>query len=322
MNVFDKLLLKLNGLDYRQEYLCLAKESFQQPLHVYLLENNEMRCDITNLHGFVGYCPLVFAFPSELFKGSAPALVRIAFCPVHQNGFLREKDAIALLILKKIDQQPVYKDIAVFYEGVKGTHRFLSVFHQMAIAWHNRLYGKKPGNVFLKGNLYHQVQIAYSVPRKICLITVAQNDNYNLLPTDLHGQINDQYYVISLRHEGQACRQVEASGRIVLSDMDVHAFRKVYGLGKNHMQPLKEPSAFDFSAENSKVFGLPLPKNILAYKELEVVSSFNKGIHKLILFKIVHLELVDSRPATLAHIHNCYATWRNKRGLQSNYLLR
>ena len=61
---------------------------------------------------------------------------------------------------------------------------------------------------FLPDNLYKQVQIAYSIPRNISLITVGQNDRFNLFPTDLHGPVNEDHYIISLRHEGKACQQV------------------------------------------------------------------------------------------------------------------
>lgn len=311
-------------MHYRQEYLCLVKETFQQPLCVYLSDGKKLIADVTDLHSFVGYCPLIIALPSNVVSQSRKELVRLIFSRrlLHQNEILIEKDAIAILDLRKIFQQKVDENIVCFYEGVKGHHHFVSKFHRSVIDLNNRWYGKKPGNVFLNGNLYQQVQIGYSVPRKICLITVGQNNLYNLFPTDLHGQIDGNYYVISLRHEGNACRQVEASGKIVLSEMDANSYKKVYSLGKNHMQPLRERHAFDFSVNHSKNFQLPLPGTAICYKELEVVSSFIAGIHKLILFKIVQEEKVTSKGSTLVHIHNSYATWRKRQGIEGNYLLR
>lgn len=324
MALLKKIFDRFNGLHYRQEYLCLNKESFHEPLYVYLVENKKLLCDVTNRHCFVGYSPLIFALPSDLLKAVHTKSIQLVFTgkPIEQNGFFRKKDAIAHLVLKKIYQQYIDESIVLFYKGERGDHRFVSAFHQYMMGLNNQLYGKKPGNVFLKGNLYNQVQIGYSVPRKICLITVGKNNLYNHFPTDLHGQISDEYYVISLRHEGNACKQVEAAGRIVLSDMDAHAYKKVYSLGKNHMQPLKDRSAFNFSSEYSKNFHLPLPEDLIAYKELQVINSFIQGIHKLILFKIVFTEKIRHEPSTLVHIHNSYATWRNKQGIQGNYLLR
>ncbi len=322
MGLVKKILNKFNGLHYQQEYLCLSKESFQHPLHAYLIKNGHRVNDITGSHRFVGYTPLLIAL-SFSSMNSLPQNIEIAFShdSLQPNENPEKKDAIAKLALKKVRQIEVDGDIILFYEGMKGNHHFISGFHQFMIELNNRLYNKKQGNVFLKNNLYTQVQIAYAIPRKICLITVGENNLYNHFPTDLHGRFKDKY-IISLRSEGNACRQVESAKRIVLCDMHVSAYKKVYALGKNHMQPLKEKFTFDFGFHYSKNLHLPLPKNLLSYKELELENSFIHGIHKLLIFKIVYEENAVDKPETLAHIHNCYATWRYKHRISSNLLFR
>lgn len=325
MKLLQKILVRFNGLHYKQDYLCLANELFQQPLHLYLTGNKKLLKDISKQHLFVGYSPVIFAITS--LPNGEPGqweTIQIAFCnnPLQENEVFNEKDAIALLFLKKIQEKEIEGHKIFFYEGVKGVHNFLSGFHQFIISLHNKWYNHKPGNVFLKENLFTQVQIAYSVPRKICLITVGENNLYNLFPTDLHGQVNDQYYIISLRHEGKACRQVLSAGKILLSDMQAGAYKKIYALGKNHMHALKEKAAFDFSPVLSTWFILPLPNGAVSYKELELQDSFVYGIHKLLLFTIRNREQLNNDHHTLAHIHNSYATWRRKKGMESNYLLR
>ena len=323
MKLVKKVLNRLNGLHYPQEYLCLAKEVFKEPLHVYLVEEEKPVKDITDTHLFTGYCPLVFAFASTSISGEKDSL-EIVFTKtmLPANALVKRENILASLSLKKIAQQTTENEQLFYYEGIKGAHHFVSRFHQFFIQLSNRLYNHKPGNVFLEENLYKQVQIAYSVPRKISLITVGQDILYNHFPTDLHGQVNEKFYVISLRHEGQACKQVTSAKKIVLSDMQAHAFKQVYGLGKNHMQPLKEKTAFDFDLKVSKYFHLPLPQNLTCYKELELQESFIQGIHRFLLFRIIYSEKVSQEQQTLAHIHNVYATWRYKNGRASNYLMR
>jgi hypothetical protein len=322
MHFLQRSLNKLNGLHYTQEYLCLDKKTFQQPLHAYLMNGAHVFKDITNFHLFVGYHPVIFAFFSRDIGANEP-IIDIIFSneSLQPNDPLKEKDAIAKLSLKKINQFDKNGDVILFYEGTKGSHHFISGFHQFILELNNRLYNRKTGNVFLEDNLYKQVQIAYSVPRKICLVTVGQNSLYNLFPTDLHGQINDSY-IISLRHEGKACAQVETTKKIVLSEINAPAYKKVYALGKNHMQSLKERTSFEFGPPASKNFNLPLPKDALLYKELELENSFTHGIHKLLLFRIICEEKIADETGALAHIHNCYATWRYKQGISSNFLLR
>lgn len=326
MKLLQKIFNRFNGLHYPQEYLCLARESFEQPLYIYLIKKGQVIEDITNHHLFVGYYPLVFAL--QVSPGLAkilPDIIDLAFtaAPLQPNAFFSKKDAIAWLTLKKINQPVTGDDHPWYFEGLKGKHQFLSPFHQWIIHLNNRLSNKKAGNIFLKDNLYTQVQIAYSVPRNISLITVAENGRYNLFPTDLHGQADDQHYIISLRHEGKACQQVIQTRKILITQVQSHFYRTVYALGKNHMQEFREKSHFPFGDSVSSLLQLPLPESAIFYRELELRESFIHGIHRLFLFKILSRQQVQTNPpSTLAHIHNVYATWRHNNHLPGNYLLR
>lgn len=324
MKLAQKLLNHFNGLHYPQEYLCLAKESFTDPLYVYLVNKEQVVRNITDTHLFVGYNPLIFALTDLKYPDLEQATtIYIIFTPnlLHPNEKFSAKDAIATLELQKINQQFIGNNVAYLFEGLKGKHRFNSTFHQCIIGLANRL-NNKPGNVFLHDNLYKQVQIAYSIPRNISLITIGENGKYNLFPTDLHGETSNDHYVISLRHTGKACRQVEQTKRILISTIHSRFYLTTYLLGKNHMQELKEKSHFPFCDEVSVQFSLPVPQSALLTRELELQDSVIYGIHRVLLFKILSRQQWDDTPSTLSHIHNVYATWRYNNGMAGNYLLR
>jgi len=166
------------------------------------------------------------------------------------------------------------------------------------------------------------VQIAYSLPRNISLITIGQHGLYNLFPTDLHGPAGGEHYIISLRHQGKAALQVEETRSILLTQVHSEVFKTVYSLGKNHMQDLKEISRFPFSKEVSETLHLPLPEEALYYRELEWVYSFKQGIHRIFVFRVLLQKECRRTGSTLAHIHAGYASWRHNKGLSGNYLLR
>jgi len=318
-----KILTKLNGLHYQQEYLCLAKEPFQNPIHAYFVKDGHVIKDITNEHLFTGYSPLIFTLIfSDLKEPFSKIEMFFSQRSLQPNDLFKKRDALAWLSLRLIQKQKIGDNEIYYYKGIQGQHHFLSFFHQYIIGLNNQFYNRKKENVFLNNALYKQVQIAYSIPRIISLITVGSGGLYNLFPTDLHGPVNEQYYVSSLRHGGKACKQVENAGRIVISQVHTDVYKMAYALGKNHMQELKPKENFFFSESLSSVFKLPLPKSLLSYRELELVGSFDHGIHKLLLYKIISSQVVSKDPSTLAHIHNCYATWRHRKGLPGNYLVR
>lgn len=329
MQLLKKLLDKLNGYHYRQEYLCLADEPYLNPLYAYTTFGDEVVANITNHHLFVGYSPLIFAF-SDL---TLPQNIEIRFTHDLLNPGQPLKNALASLQLRRIHETPNI----VFYEGTRAHHRFIPSFNQLINGINNRLHQQKAGNVYLDSKLYPQVQVAYAIPREISLISLALPNGFNLFPTDLHGPLSAfegpalnsalsgvegrTQYIISLRHGGLACQQVQETGKIVVSKMPPDMYKEVYKLGKNHMQPVKPANAFPFSNAFSKELGLPLPQNTVGYTELELQNSFDHGIHRVLLFNIINRQIEPGRQC-LQHIHNSYATWRFKHGFPGNYLLR
>ena len=157
MQLVKKLLERLNGYHYRQEYLCLADEPFTQPLYAYIMSGDAIENNITNNHLFVGYSPLVFAL--EIFKNELD--IRFSHDLLTPGQTLKANDALAWLKLRRI---PAPTNDIAFYEGTEARHRFIPAFNQSINRLNNRLYQQKAGNVYLDSQLYPQVQVAYAIP--------------------------------------------------------------------------------------------------------------------------------------------------------------
>ena len=229
---------------------------------------------------------------------------------------------IAQLILRKINTMEFNEAEFFLFEGVKGSHRFLSKFHILTNSLKYKLTADKKINIYLKGNLHEQVKIAYSTPRKISLVSLGNNNRFNIFPTDINGRIGKQNFVISLRKNRKANMQVKELKKIVLSEMAVDKYKEVYLLGINHAKELRDKKEFDLSEELSQTFSLPLPKNALRYFELEFINDMQIGLHNLCFFIIVNsVNIVDSK-STLAHIHRDYAEWKINNGIISEFFLR
>lgn len=308
-----------------QQYVCISLEDFPKPLCVFASgAGDKSLLDVTNTHLFIGYRPLIVAlvFVEKLNPLAYEDTINLTFVydspspPLNTNG-----ECVAKLAVSRIETRALDDCTVVFYEGVHGTHRFLSRFHQFVNSQRERLRRDTPGNVSLLGNLHDQVRIAYSIPRIIALITVSDNGHMNMFPTDLHGPCGSKFYVSSLRHGGKACQQLESMRKLVLAFMPVTEFRMVYALGKNHMRDMQDLSLFQTFLEKSSVLQLPVPASALRYKELEVLDSFDRGIHRVYVYRVVgEKHLKDGN--TLAHIHQYYAQWRINHRLQTDIYLR
>lgn len=284
------------------------------------MNDGENFFDLTDSHLLVGYYPLIIAISCEKNSSLNDLLQNINNI---KTVFGESKDKIqAKLILKKINTLE-FDEVKLFiFEGVKGSHRFLSKFHILTNSLRYKLTAEKKINIYLKGNLYEQVKIAYSIPRKILLVTLGKNNMFNIFPTDINGRIGKHNFVISLRTNGKANKQVKELKKIVLSEMSADAYQEVYALGANHIEDLRAKKEFDLSEKLSEKFSIPLPNNALRYFELEFINDMQTGVHNLCFFKIVNSVNIEGSKSTLAHIHRDYAEWRINNGIISEFLLR
>jgi hypothetical protein len=322
MKLLAKILQKMNGLHYKQEYLCLRMETFHPILHAYIVNNSNVVAEVTNSHAFVGYHPLILAFPDLAIEDDK---IHLMLSPrsIADGRAIDQKETVANLTLGKLRTQQAGQTLVSYYEGLQGSHRFIGKISQYAGSLYNQWFNKKPGNVYLEGNLLRQVQIAYALPRKISLITVeGLPSTYNCFPTDLHGDAGPGNYIISLRHQGKACRQVMNSEKILLSQMDAGQYKTVYQLGKNHMRDPGSKEQYPFGKELSDYLKLPVPQQATGYRELQLTDSFEQGIHRVMLFREINRKLLSNPPSTLGHVHAAYASWRDKKGQEGNYYLR
>jgi hypothetical protein len=112
------------------------------------------------------------------------------------------------------------------------------------------------------------------------------------------------------------------SGKIVVAEINALAYKKVYAQGKNHMRATQPRETFEFEPEQSHVLKYGLPKGTVAYRELQLKTSFKHGIHTIMIFRILHKDTIRNGISRLSHVHNAYATWRFNKGWKDSYLLR
>lgn len=310
---FKKVLL---GTNISQEYLCLDENAIAEPLKV-IFSSNGSKIDVTKEHLFLGYKPVIIvitidkSFNTENLQNPVLSFV----------GGDEKKSIAQMQLLLNTKKEIAGKTFAVF-TAAKGTHKFINPLQKQLILLHQKLQKKKLGNVNLPGNLYEQVEIAYSVPRKICLITLGDCGLYNMFPTDLHGKIDEDNYVISLRSDGKANAQVNKYRKITLSNMNLNRYKYVYSLGKNHMQELKSPELFELSGSSSDTYRLPLPSGCTGFMELELNESFKVGIHDLNFFRIVNKKVISHNEPVLSHIHRSYLSSLLNKGYNIDYKMR
>jgi len=319
------------GLTIPQEYCCLELEQLDSPLKVILTTRDKATGkDVTTSHLLLGYKPLVIGLTTnnDEFLRSGDNEICLSF--IHGsykhdaiwNGFPSGTTAIARMMLKKIHTREFDGQLICLFEAVRAEHNMIGRVHQLVNNLREKFRIRSKDNVGLPGNVFDQVRIAYSIPRKISIITVGDVPLVNMFPTDLHGPIGNDFYAGSLRIGGNANAQVESLRRVVVSDVDASSYLQVYSMGKNHMADLQNEDRFMRHQQRSRIFNFPLPEYTLRYREMIHVGFFDHGIHRIHFYQIVHSEELENSGPTLAHIQQYYAQWRMDQGLKTTLNLR
>lgn len=300
-------------------FLTLKKQDFQR--------------DITTTHLLLGYKPLIIGVPvltgsedHKVLKDQNQICLNLTSSSMTTNyrwrDFPSDRNSVARLILRKQKEKELNEYTIMLYEGEYGEHALIHKGHQFINRHLEKMQVQSADNISLPGNLWDQVRIAYSIPRRISVITVSNGSRMNMFPTDLHGPIGNKGYAGSLRIHGRASGQVETYKRIVISTVEATSFQQCYAMGKNHMTDLKEFDKFSIFPERSHVLGFPLPDTVVTYRELKLANSLVFGIHRIHFYEVLNEHIVRHDTETLGHIHQYYAQWRIDHALDTSLYFR
>lgn len=326
---FRKLIF---GLSVPQQFVCTTFEGLTDPLRVTVTAPGvSSGIDVSTSHIFLGYCPLIISIVTPLLsflsdvKGPDEICLNFTQTAFQHNtnwrGMPSDRNCVARLLLKRVAVKQLGQHQVVFFEGTDGVHHFLTPFHQLTNRLRERIRRQHPGNVDLPGKLYDMVRIAYAIPRNISMLTLREGSAMNMFPTDLHGNVGDQYYVSSLRRGGLATQQLERIRKGVLSSIGVHAYNFAYSMGKNHMRDLKPIGKFEGQLLQSHRSHTPLPEHVTSYREFWLRESFDMGIHRIHFYDTKQAQMVMASES-LAHVHQYYVQWRLDRQMPIQMFLR
>jgi flavin reductase (DIM6/NTAB) family NADH-FMN oxidoreductase RutF len=313
-----KILL---GITLPQEYLCVNLNDFGKPLKLVVNNGKSNHSkDLTEHHQFVGYKPLIIAIDGKYLNEKNLNSAGTLTLSLLSDG----TGELAYLRVKLIRTVKLNSTECLLFEGIHGKHLFDNPLRKFFNALLYNLTADRKKNVFLAGNLYEQIKIAYSIPRRIYLTSVGSNGLFNIFPTDISGKFDEDYFIVSLRSKGKANAQIEKEGKCLIAIMNADSFNEVYKAGKNHMRGLSKAAELGIGLRNesSVIFSLPVPLGTVQYFELDKIDKFEVGIHSIHFFRIVNSVMLSDKSSVLAHIHRDYAEWRLRNNITTNYLVR
>ncbi|WP_158793225.1 hypothetical protein [Granulicella sp. L60] len=146
-------------------------------------------------------------------------------------------------------------------------------------------------------------------PHPIVLVSVGSNDNGNIFPMNLFGDLGEGYFGFALRTERVAGELVENAGHIAMSTMPLSQGSIAYQLANNHTKQSIDWSQLPFSLKPSPERSIPVPDFAVRVRELVIEEVSEIGSHRFFLAKIARDEVL-SEASVFSSIHGFYQSWR------------
>jgi flavin reductase (DIM6/NTAB) family NADH-FMN oxidoreductase RutF len=146
-------------------------------------------------------------------------------------------------------------------------------------------------------------------PHPIALVSVGSEDNGNIFPMNLFGDLGAGYFGFALRADRVAGKLVESSGRIAISTMPLLQGAIAYQLANNHTKQSVDWNQLPFLTKPSPEFSIPVPDFAVRVRELDIEEVSKIGSHRFFLAKMIRDEVL-SEASAFCSIHGFYQSWR------------
>ncbi len=184
--------------------------------------------------------------------------------------------------------------------------------HYLRDEWHRRRHPTAYNFQMSRPQRYGHY-VFYICPRPVVLVTVAHEGNDNIFPMDVMGPIRLGYFLMALRSTSPSVRLMKGSGRMALSSIPVEAGPVVYELGQHHKKERIEWADLPMATRPSAHFGLRVPEQALAVREVEVQQFHTIGSHTLFITTTAYYEQCGAS-GRMHHISGLYQAYLARHG--------
>lgn len=144
----------------------------------------------------------------------------------------------------------------------------------------------------------------YSYPRPVVITCFGTEADYNVFPMDLQGPVpGGEYHLLGLRNTNLTLKKMLAAKKVLICGIDAKHKKTIFKLGAHHSKEPPPISELPFRVLESKNFGYIYPEIVEGYKELEIIDSYDKGSHTIMVCRVVHNASPTEQFSSLHHLH-------------------
>lgn len=274
-----------------RQYLTLSIEQEAIGEKVFLLVNN-IRIEVSNLQ-----------FPLS----QEPYMMGIWLPSTSQDKFnhcaleFHKGDQKLLTTQCKVEEELDFEQgRLLILQLVKTNYHFISYLHQRALVAYFYLKRRHAASY---RELNHFCAM-YSYPRAVIITCQGKADEYNVFPMDLMGYIHTAgLFVLGLRNTNVSLKKMLKSKKVVVCNVAAQHKKSIFSLGKHHSSEAPPIEQLPYTFIQSNHFDFPVPDFVQNYHELEILQSFDKGSHTIMIAMVIHKEQLKPKQPYLYHQH-------------------
>jgi flavin reductase (DIM6/NTAB) family NADH-FMN oxidoreductase RutF len=271
-------------------YLPVGEPDHQQQIRV-TLEGLGTPTDVTHSHVMVALRPLTIAlaFPAGR-PPDAPGRYRLSLrvSPRSEPG-----TTLGTVGLRQADSLTVGETALQLFRMngstnaclPRGVRAVFAAYHAWG-DWKRR----KQRNTPMEPRDLEALQVLYICPRPVVLVTVQHGSASNLFPMDLIGQTDSPYFLLGLRRTSPSIRLIRESRRLTVSDVPLEYTAAAFQMGGHHEKERIDWSVLPFETGPSAGHGLPVLRDALRVRDLEVRDIRDVGSHTLFVTEVIREE--------------------------------
>jgi flavin reductase (DIM6/NTAB) family NADH-FMN oxidoreductase RutF len=173
--------------------------------------------------------------------------------------------------------------------------------------WYYRRKKKNnPYNFRMSVPALRALNVYYMRPRPVSLVTVMHGGESDLFPMDLIGPITSGNFTMALRSSSPAIRLMSESRRIAVSAIPASFKKAAYALGTHHQTLCVDWNRLPFATVASMEFALPVPRDALLVRELEIRAIHTIHSHTFFVTDVAR-QTCSSHDDAFCHIAGPYA---------------
>jgi flavin reductase (DIM6/NTAB) family NADH-FMN oxidoreductase RutF len=155
--------------------------------------------------------------------------------------------------------------------------------------------------------------VLFCLPRPVVLVSYAAAGGCNMFPMDLVGPAGADRFLLGLHQPSPAIAPILESRQLAVSTVPLDLRPLVFGLGSNHRHAAVDPGTLPFALARSASYGLPVPRQALVVRELQLLEAASLGSHLLLVTRQVHRER-RGQGLQMCHTHGFYQRYLERRG--------